>query len=313
MTTHEPPRPDPPRREASPPDAAPEAAARVQPQDTTQPPLQPPAHPPLTWLYAPGDRPELVTKALASDADVVIVDLEDAVAPSAKAAARANLAGLLASHRDRAVQVRVNAQGSPWWADDIAAVVELDASVGVRVPKIDTANDARRAIEAAAGRTVHALLETPLAVEHAFSIAGSGVATVGLGEADLRSALGVANADDLGWQRARLINAAAAAGLAPPAMSVYANVRDDEGLARSCRLGRSAGFLGRAAIHPRQLPVIRAAFTPTPDEVSEARAVVDGFRSAADAGSGTFVLSDGRFVDIAMIRAAQRVLSIAAR
>ena len=244
---------------------------------------------------------------------MVIIDLEDAVAPSAKAAARAGLSDMLAAYPDRPVQVRVNALGSPWWSDDIAALADLGAQWGVRVPKIDTADDARRTLDAVGGRPVHALLETPLAVEHAFAIATSGVASVGLGEADLRSALGVADADGLGWQRARLVNAAAAAGLAAPAMSVYTSLGDDDGLARSCRAGRALGFLGRAAIHPRQLPIIRAAFTPSIDEIAAAQAVVDAFEAATAAGSGAFVLPDGRFVDVAMIRAARQVLAIVGR
>lgn len=110
------------------------------------------------------------------------------------------------------------------------------------------------------GHALHALIESPLGVESAFEIASAGI---GLGEADLRSALGVATAEHLGWQRARIVNAAAAAGLEPPAMSVYADVRDLEGLRASCEAGRASGFVGRAAIHPAQLPVIREAFTPS--------------------------------------------------
>ena len=149
--------------------------------------------------------------------------------------------------------------------------------------------------------------------KHDFMIAGSGVASLGLGEADLRSALGVGSSADLGWQRARVVNAAAAAGLTPPAMSVYAQVSDADGLAASCRTGRAAGFLGRAAIHPRQLPVIVAAFLPTPEETARARGIVDGFAAANEAGGGTFVMPDGTFIDVAMIRAARRTLELGER
>ncbi len=266
----------------------------------------------LTWLYAPGDRPELARKALAGPADVVIIDLEDAVAPAAKDAARAGLAELLAEFEGRPVQVRVNAAGTPWAADDLRAVARLGESVEVRVPKVESPEQVQRVREEVR-RPVHALLETPLAIERAFEIAGSGVATLGLGEADLRSALGVATSEDLAWQRARLVNAAAAAGLTPPAMSVYAQVSDADGLAASCRAGRAAGFLGRAAIHPRQLPIIAEAFRPTPEETERARRIVDGFAAANEAGGGTYVLPDGTFIDVAMVRAAQRTLDLAAR
>lgn len=267
---------------------------------------------PLTLLYAPGDRPDLARKALAGDADVVIIDLEDAVAPARKDAARAGLAELLADYAGRPVQVRVNAAGTPWADADLAVVAGLGESVEVRVPKVETPQEVER-VRHACGRAVHALLETPLAIERAFEIAGAGVASLGLGEADLRSALGVASADDLGWQRARVVNAAAAAGLQPPAMSVYAQVADAEGLEASCRAGRAAGFLGRAAIHPRQLPIIAAAFRPAPEEVERARRIVEGFAAADAAGGGTYVLPDGTFIDVAMIRAAERTLDLAER
>ncbi len=266
----------------------------------------------LTWLYAPADRPDLVAKALAGPADVVIIDLEDAVAKAAKDAARTRLPDLLAAHPGRPVQVRVNAPGTPWAEDDLRAVAALGDAVEVRVPKVESPDQVER-IHATVQRPIHALLETPLAIERAFEIAGSGVASLGLGEADLRSALGVGSSADLGWQRARVVNAAAAAGLTPPAMSVYAQVSDADGLAASCRTGRAAGFLGRAAIHPRQLPVIVAAFLPTPEETARARGIVDGFAAANEAGGGTFVMPDGTFIDVAMIRAARRTLELGER
>jgi citrate lyase subunit beta/citryl-CoA lyase len=96
-------------------------------------------------------------------------------------------------------------------------------------------------------------------------------------------------------------------------MSVYPDVADTDGLAESCRAGRALGFVGRAAIHPRQLPVIVAAFLPTADEVSRARAVLDALAEAQAAARGTAVLPDGRFVDRAMRAAAQRIIDLAAR
>lgn len=96
-------------------------------------------------------------------------------------------------------------------------------------------------------------------------------------------------------------------------MSVYANVADTDGLAASCAAGRAAGFVGRAAIHPRQLPAIVAAFLPTDAEVERAERIVRGFASSSDAGGGTYVLPDGTFIDVAMIRAAERTLALATR
>jgi citrate lyase subunit beta/citryl-CoA lyase len=271
--------------------------------------------PVLTLLYAPADRPELVAKALASEADVVIVDLEDAVAPGQKESARASLAELLSAHPDRRVQVRVNALGSPWSDADLAAVRALPPHVGVRIPKVVDPVDVAEVAARVGERALHPLVETAAGVEAAYDIARAHplVASLGLGEADLGSDLGVSSDGGLAFGRSRIVNAARAAGLPAPAMSVHANVRDDEGLARSCALGRELGFLGRAAIHPRQLPVIVAAFTPTAAEVAEARLVVDSVRSAREVGSGTVVLDDGRFLDAAMVERARRTIALAAR
>ena len=272
----------------------------------------------LTALYVPGDRPDRVAKALAAGADIVIVDLEDAVAPSSKDLAR-NALGEALTGRDAggpAVQVRVNAAGSPWHDDDLAAVAALDGEVGVRVPKVESAAQVADIASRVPGRPIHALIESAMGVERAFEIASAGVASIALGEADLRSQLGlprgVAGEPGLAWTRSRIVNAAAAAALPAPQMSVYTDVRDLDGLAASCAGGRALGFLGRTAIHPAQLPVIRAAFTPSPEEVARAREIVERVGSAAADGSGTVVLADGTFLDVAMLAQARRTLALAA-
>jgi citrate lyase subunit beta/citryl-CoA lyase len=225
----------------------------------------------------------------------VIVDLEDGVPPDAKAEARANLAGLLSAPREKPVHVRVNA-GS---AEDLEAVAGL-AIDGVIVPKVERPEDVPDL-----GLPVRCLIESALGLEHAFAIASDArVHGLALGEADLRSETG---ALDLDWARARIVNAAVAAGLPRPPQSVYANVRDDEGLAASCRRGRELGHLGRAAIHPAQLPIIEQAYLPTEDEVERARATIE----LVAGGVGT--LGDGEFVDVAMLGAARQLLAIAER
>ncbi|MDC7339515.1 aldolase/citrate lyase family protein [Streptomyces lydicus] len=158
---------------------------------------------------------------------------------------------------------------------------------------------------------LYALLESALGIEHAFAIATAHPALRGiaLGEADLATELGVRDEAGLAWPRSRTVVAARAAGLAPPPQSVYPDVADLEGLARSCARGRALGFLGRAAIHPRQLPVIEAAHLPSPEEVEAAAEIV----RAAGAEGGAQALPDGRFVDAAVVAGARRVLSLAER
>lgn len=282
----------------------------------------------VTLLYVPADREDRVAKALSLDTDVVIVDLEDAVAPAGKEQARAAVPALL---RDRGtqpagrtprVQVRVNALDTPWGADDLDMVAGLDADVAVRVPKVQ-APDTVDAVVGRVGsaRALHCLLESATGVERALDIArhGASVASIGLGEADLRSELGVVGDHGLDWVRGRVVVAAAAAGLPPPVQSVYTAVRDLDGLAASCRDGRALGFVGRCAIHPAQLPVIRAAFRPAAEEVARAtellatlRPDASGAGGAGMGGAGVAVLSDGSFVDAAMVAGARRVLELEA-
>ncbi|MET9760263.1 CoA ester lyase [Streptomyces sp. NPDC006372] len=269
------------------------------------------AAPPLTWLYAPGDRPHVVSRALASGADVVVVDLEDAVAPDRKAYARAATAELLGEPQPVPVHVRVNALHSPWAEQDFAAVGRAPGLSGLRLPKVTSAAEVVRGARRAAPVGLYALLESALAVEQAYAVATAhpSLRGIALGEADLRADLGVRDDAGLDWSRSRVVVAARAAGLPPPAQSVHPDIRDLDGLAASCAHGRALGFLGRAAIHPRQLPVIERAFLPTEEEIEQAETIL----KAAATEPGAQALPGGRFIDTAVVTAAQRTLSLARR
>ncbi|MEU5625925.1 CoA ester lyase [Streptomyces tendae] len=267
--------------------------------------------PPLTWLYAPGDRPRVVAKALAAGADVVVVDLEDAVAADRKEYARDATAELLGEPQPVPVHVRVNALDGPLAADDLAALAALPGLSGLRLPKITSPEQVTGVAAATGGPPLYALLETALGVERAYRIAAAHPALRGiaLGEADLRADLGVRGDTGLDWSRSRVIVAARAAGLAPPSQTVHPDTRDLEGLAASCSHGRALGFLGRAAIHPRQLPIIERAYLPTERELEEAETIV----KAATIQPGAQALPDGRFIDAAVVATARRTLSLARR
>ncbi|MFF5186339.1 HpcH/HpaI aldolase/citrate lyase family protein [Streptomyces sp. NPDC000345] len=271
---------------------------------------------PLTWLYAPGDRPHTVSKALASGADVVVIDLEDAVAPDRKAYARKATAERLSEPQPVPVHVRVNALDGPLASADLQAVASLPGVRGLRLPKVTSPRQIVRIAEATVpadggAPPLYALLESALGIEHAFAIAAAHPALRGiaLGEADLRADLGIRDDTGLDWSRSRVIVAARAAGLAPPSQSVHPDTRDLNGLAASCAHGRALGFLGRAAIHPRQLPIIERAYLPTEQELDEAETIV----KAAVTEQGAQALPDGRFIDAAVVAAARRTLSLAAR
>ncbi|MCX4822403.1 aldolase/citrate lyase family protein [Streptomyces sp. NBC_01142] len=260
---------------------------------------------PLTWLYAPGDRPATVRKALASGADIVIVDLEDAVSPGRKEYALDATVELLSVPQPCPVHVRINTP------HDIEALAELPGLCALRIPKVAYATDIQQIAARAPGLALYPMLESALAVEHAYAIATAHPAIRGivLGEADLRAELGVRGDTGLDWPRTRTVVAARAAGLAPPVQSVFPDICDLDALAVSCAHGRALGFLGRAAIHPRQLPVIERAFLPSPREIEEAEEIA----KAAATDAGAMALPDGRFVDAAIVAAAQRTLALARR
>lgn len=268
---------------------------------------------PLTWLYVPADRPDRVEKAVASRAHAVIVDLEDAVAPAAKAAARAGLADLLAERLDRVVYVRVNALATGFGLDDLETVAGLAGVTGVTVAKVETPADAERAVRLSGGKLLQCLIESALGVEHAFAIGSvPGVSGISLGEADLGGEIG-ASGPGLDWARSRIVNAACAAGLPRPPQSVYANVRDLDGLRTSCLRGRELGHLGRTAVHPDQLPVIESVYLPSGVDVERARAFVARFDEQAEQGVGAYALDDGSFVDAALVRSARDLVGLADR
>jgi citrate lyase subunit beta / citryl-CoA lyase len=274
----------------------------------------------VTALYAPASRPELLPKALASGAHAVLVDLEDAVVAGQKDRARDNaLAFLDDLPAQPAVQVRVNHPGGAFGPRDLTALgahpAVREGRVGVRLPKVTSPADVDLALEllgTPAPPPVHCLLESASGVEQAAEIAAHpAVATLAIGEADLATELGLRGEDAYTWIRSRVVVAAAAAGLPAPAMAVYTDLADPDGLAASCARGRALGMFGRTALHPRQLPVIVNAFAPGDTEVSRAREVLVAAADAEADGTGAIALPDGRFVDAPIVEAARRTVRLA--
>lgn len=288
---------------------------------------------PVVALYLPATRPDRFGKALTAGADAVILDLEDAVPATAKDSARAEAVRLLSGRSrsitetasrtipDIAVHVRVNSLSSPWWQQDVAALAELvarrpeDRPDAVRIPKVDSPEHVRRVAELLGGQIpLYCLIESARGLEAAYEIACAhpAVAGVALGEADLAGDLGV-DSEGLAWARSRLVVAARAAGLPPPALSVYPRLNDDAGLYESSVAGRRAGFLGRTVLHPKQIPTVIRAFMPSATEVAAAGATLDALGRADVMEGGTAVLADGTFLDRAMVEAASRTLALRGR
>jgi citrate lyase subunit beta/citryl-CoA lyase len=291
---------------------------------------------PLIPLYVPGDRPDRYDKAMASPADVVIIDLEDAVAAAHKPAARIAAARYLAQTHPKPVHVRINHPGSEWGAADLAALTAppgpprppdphhrpgmpgmvgvprltgMPRLAGIRIPKVESAAEVRAV---ACGVPLYCVIESALGVEAAYEIATAhpDVAGIGLGEADLAGDLGTTGEDALLFARSRIVVAARAAGLPPPLMSAFPDLADPEGLHASCLRGRRLGFLGRALIHPRQAVPVLAAFAPDEAEVEAAERLLAGLREVQALDGGTLVLPDGAFADRAMAHGARRLLAV---
>ena len=263
----------------------------------------------IAGLYVPGDRPERFAKALATDADQVIIDLEDAVAPDRKDAARASVAEFLAGYDGVRVVVRTNGSDTPWQDADLAMLAGATRVPGLRLPKVQHPDDVSRVVERFADPPrITCLIESALGIENAYAIASHPrVSAIALGEADLRAELGITAEAGLDWLRVRSVVAARAAGLDPPNMAVYPGLDDLDGLAESCAHGATLGLWGRTALHPKQVPVIRRAFAPDAAAVAHAEAVL-----AALAGSvGAARMPDGRMVDEAMAAEARRTLQLA--
>lgn len=269
-----------------------------------------------SYLYVPGYDERRIEKALASESDAVVLDLEDAVAPNRKEEARETVVQVLKSEPEKPVFVRVNAVGTELAAADIDAVVGRHLA-GLRLPKIEYVESVRlvaetlKELRSEAG--IQCLIESALGLELAFEIANSHVRVTGisLGEADLAADLGVSGEAGLLYARSRIVTAARAAGLPHPVQSVYTNVRDLDGLRRSTEEGKRLGFVGRSTIHPSQVSVVNEVFTPTEEEVTEAQELVDRLDSGST--SGAFLLGDGRFVDRAVVESARLTLALARR
>ncbi|GAB3651609.1 HpcH/HpaI aldolase/citrate lyase family protein [Glycomyces tarimensis] len=252
-------------------------------------------------LYVPADRPDRFDKAAASGADIVILDLEDAVAESAKAAALANIVDWLASPpASPAIQVRVNAGA----AHEVRAVRASGADVGLRIPKVEDPRALDEIAALADGLPLTALIESARGLEASPAIAAHPAVTeLALGEADLAGDLGSTDPAVLDHARLRLLVAARAAGLPAPMLSVYPAIQDLDGLRADTERGRSLGLRGRVAVHPSQIPVIRAVFAPTDEERAWARAVIDALEHR-----GVTTLPNGEMVDAAMLGRARSIL-----
>ncbi|MEA2384114.1 MAG: citrate lyase subunit beta / citryl-CoA lyase [Solirubrobacteraceae bacterium] len=258
-----------------------------------------------SYLFAPGHNEKLLAKVFAAGADAVMLDLEDAVPPDAKAAARERVAVALS---EQAAWVRVNAVRTDDCAADLDAVGGLAA--GIRIPKVESAKDVAWVAERAPRVPLICAIESARGVLAAAEIATApGVRHLSMGGVDLRRDLNAGAGDEpMLYARSHIVVASRAAGLAPPIDSVYPHVSDEAGLRARTEHARALGFFGKSAIHPRQLPVLHGVFTPNDEELTWAREVIDAFTAA---GGEPLQLDSGEFVDVPVADRARRVLALA--
>jgi len=277
-------------------------------------------------LFVPGSRPELFEKAMSSAADALSFDLEDAVTQDKKAVARRNTGDFLTKLGRQSSKlriVRVNPLGTPQFAEDVDAVVTIGTDV-INLPKLESAEEVRRGIEAIiAAETRKGLthkvgvlinLESPKGLRHAHDIACAHERIVGVqfGVGDLFAPYRIER-HDAALGPVRLIAKMAAADAGVPAFdTVFVNVADTLGLERDTIAGKRMGFSGKTCIHPSQIAIVNAVYTPKESEIAWAQKVLSAAEDPANKGLGAFVL-DGKMVDEPFFREARATVELAAR
>ena len=269
---------------------------------------------PRSWLFVPADSEKKIAKAIESEGDAVIFDLEDSVAPQQKAAARALLKGLGQRSGGPQWWVRVNPLTSEYHKDDLEVIAKADVH-GIVLPKAEGGADVTQLAHRTGNIPIHAIVtETPASLFGMLSYRDpkSSLVAMSWGAEDLSAALGASSKYDSDGSlsftfklaRSLCLAAAVAAGV-QPVDGVFADFKDEDGLLAEARAAAREGFTGKLAIHPNQVGAINAAFTPSADEVAHARAIVEAFDTEPDAG----VLSvGGRMVDRPHLVQARRVL-----
>jgi len=278
-----------------------------------------------TFLFTPGNHPRRVEKAMGLDTDVVILDLEDAVAVAEKVATRATVREILAKPRDCAVFVRVNAYDTPFCYGDICAVLcaELD---GIMLPKLESVADLMsvewlmRNLEREQGIEEGSIDLLPIietakgaACVRDLATAGSRVKRFAFGAGDYTRDLGMdwtMGEDELLPVRAEMVLASRLGGLEAPIDTVFIHIREHEAYKASCETVRGLGFQGKMCIHPDQIAPANAVFSPDAETVAWSEKIVAAFREAEAAGIASIQV-DGYFVDYPIVEKAQRTVDLA--
>lgn len=283
-----------------------------------------------SYLFAPGNSPSLLDKVFRTDADAVVLDLEDAVPEAEKASARRLVAGAIAQRENGSSSartgpvpfVRINSVGSTHWRADLDAVIGPGLR-GIRLAKTESLEslcrvhaaltDRERTLGLEAGSVgVVATIETARGVQNLDSlIRAPRLRGFTFGAADFCADVSADPGDEVATLHAasRLVIASRAGRLAPPVASVFTHLDDLEALRIDTERQKRLGFFGRSAIHPRQVSIINKVFLPTDAEVAAARETVAAYEAAERGGSGVTRLG-GQFVDLAVVRRSRAILDL---
>ena len=302
----------------------------------------PPALPNRCQLFGPGSRPAIFEKMAASAADVVNLDLEDSVAPDDKPQARANVIDAIGSidWGDKILSVRINALDTPYWYRDVVDILEQasDRLDRIMIPKVGCAADVYAvdalvtAIEAAQGRqkpiALELIIESAAGISHVQEIAASSprLHAMSLGAADFAASMGMQTtgiggtqknyymvregekywSDPWHWAQVAIVAACRANGVLP-VDGPYGDFNDDVGFIAQAQRSATLGMVGKWAIHPKQIALANEVFTPSDDQVKEAREILEAMKQARADGAGATVYK-GRLIDIASVKQAEGIV-----
>tara|TARA_Y100001970_G_scaffold96736_2_gene121799 strand:+ start:687 stop:1541 length:855 start_codon:yes stop_codon:yes gene_type:complete len=267
-----------------------------------------------SFIFTPGTRPELLSKAFESGADIVCLELEDGVAPDEKKKARQNVVKLLkrAPVRESCeLVVRVNSLRTRFGLDDLVAFLDTLPPLTIMLPKVESEDEVKIIddlfLESKQQINLQVIIETNKGLEACFEIAQSSphITALFFGGVDMAADLRCSGTwDSLLYARSKLVHAAAAANI--DSLDVpFLDLNDENGLLEQATLAKELGFSGKGAIHPKQVPVINSIFTPSPEEIAYAVRVIEEFKKAE---SGLVVL-DGKLIEKPVLREMERKLA----
>lgn len=283
-----------------------------------------------TALFVPGNKPDRIEKAFNTEADVIIIDLEDAVPLSEKETSRSKIREKVTQYADRMMLIRINALGSPFIKDDLEKAV-VEGVNGIILPKVEKPDDIheinsllcavekKRAIPDGSIR-LFPLIESAAAVQHVYEILSiktkpERIYTAAFGAADYTLDMGIEmtmEGNELYYARSKIAIACRAAGIAPPIDTPFMiDLNDIEALISDAKRAKELGFQGKLVIHPKQVEPCNRVFSPTPEEIARAEKIIQVFEEAEAAGTAAIQV-EGKFIDYAVVKKSRDILALAA-